>query len=181
MSRHPIEVLLPHRSSSGPVGGPVATAAIAVAALGFDDAPGVAAVAAAVLTTLRLIRGRQAWRVIRYQRNMRKLPSTGCVQARSLSRRKAVLGKGFRWTNNTPNDCAIRIRSEVQHYVQPGRLHRWARRQEGGLESTPILQWLATCCPRGLVESSGAAAGSRWQAGTACRGARRAGGLDGHR
>ena len=53
----------------------------------------------AMLSLMGLIRGRQAWRVLRYQRSMRRLPM---YKVRSgnipLSRRKLFLGRGFRWT-----------------------------------------------------------------------------------
>src|SRR5690606_37943430 len=82
--------------------------------------PGVAHAAAAALFALAGLRARQAWRVIRYQRNMRRLP---VYQLRAdripLSRHKLFLGRGFRWTQRHTQRLRDTIRPEVQHYVQP--------------------------------------------------------------
>ena len=98
--------------------------------------------------------GTAGWRIIRYQRNMRKLP-TYRLRAKpdSLSRRKLFLGKGLSLDPATRPTVARYDSPEVQRYVQPGRLHRWARPQGGGLGSTPILQWLARLLHASLVES----------------------------
>ena len=150
MSRHPIEALLRPPVELWSMWVAFATAAIAVLApWALMMPPGVAYGAAAALATLGLIRGRQAWRVIRYQRNMRKLPTYRLRASQiPLSRRKLFLGKGFRWTQQHTQRLRDTIRPEVQHYVQPGRLHRWARRKEVAWESTPILQWLAHLLPK---------------------------------
>ncbi|MCG7878001.1 MAG: conjugative coupling factor TraD, PFGI-1 class, partial [Candidatus Thiodiazotropha endolucinida] len=71
-----------------------ATAGIAILApWALMMPPGVAYGAGAVLGLIGLIRGRQAWRVLRYQRNMRRLPNYK-VRSRKipLSRRKLFLG-----------------------------------------------------------------------------------------
>ena len=106
--------------------------------------PGVASSAGAVLALIGLLRGRQAWRVIRYQRNMRRLP-TYTVRANQIpvSRRKLFLGRGFRWTQKHTQRLRDTIRPEVQHYVQPGPLYQWARRKEVAWESTPLVSGLA--------------------------------------
>ncbi len=106
--------------------------------------PSVAYGAGALLILMGLIRGRQAWRVLRYQRNMRRMP---LYKVRSkkipLSRRKLFLGRGFRWSQKHTQRLRDTIRPEVQHYVQPGSLYQWARRKEVAWESVPILSWLA--------------------------------------
>ncbi len=107
--------------------------------------PSVAFGASALLILMGLIRGRQAWRVLRYQRNMRRMP---LYKVRSnkipLSRRKLFLGRGFRWSQKHTQRLRDTIRPEVQHYVQPGSLYQWARRKEVAWEAVPILSWLAS-------------------------------------
>jgi hypothetical protein len=69
----------------------------------------------------RVIRSRQAGGVLRYQRNLRRLP-TYRVKASQipLSRRKLFLGRGFRWTQKHTQRLRDTLRPEVQRYVQPG-------------------------------------------------------------
>ena len=145
MSQYPIEALLrpPVELWSMLVAFAAATIAI-LAPWALMMPPGVAYGAGAALSLIGLIRGRQAWRVLRYQRNMRRLP-TYKVRARKipLSRRKLFLGRGFRWTQKHTQRLRDTIRPEVQHYVQPGALYQWARRKEVAWESVPVLSWLA--------------------------------------
>lgn len=145
MSTHPIEALLrpPVELWSALVA--FATAGIAILApWALMMPPGVAYGAGAVLGLIGLIRGRQAWRVLRYQGNMRRLPIYK-VRSRKipLSRRKLFLGRGFRWTQKHTQRLRDTIRPEVQRYVQPGTLYQWARRKEVAWESVPILSLLA--------------------------------------
>ena len=145
MSAHPIEALLRPPVELWSMFAAFAAAAIAIVApWSLMMPPGVAYGAAAVLILLGLIRGRQAWRVLRYQKNMRRMPT---YKIRSnqipLSRRKLFLGRGFRWSQKHTQRLRDTIRPEVQHYVQPGTLYRWARRKEVAWEAVPILSWLA--------------------------------------
>jgi len=145
VSAHPIEALLrpPVELWSALVA--FATAAIAILApWSLMMPPGVAYAAGAALTILGWVRARQAWRVLRYQRNMRRLP-TYKLQSKKipLSRRKLFLGRGFRWSQKHTQRLRDTIRPEVQHYVQPGALYQWARRKEVAWESVPVLNLLA--------------------------------------
>jgi len=145
VSQHPIEALLRPPVEFWSTVVAFATATIAMLApWALMMPPGVAYTAGTALTVLGLVRGRQAWRVLRYQRNMRRLP-TYTVRARKipLSRRKLFLGRGFRWTQKHTQRLRDTIRPEVQHYVQPGAFYQWARRKEVTWESLPILSWLA--------------------------------------
>ena len=145
MSAHPIEALLRPPVELWSTLVAFATAGIAILApWALMMPPGVAYGAGAVLGLIGLIRGRQAWRVLRYQRNMRRLPIYR-VRSRKipLSRRKLFLGRGFRWTQKHTQRLRDTIRPEVQRYVQPGSLYQWARRKEVAWESVPILSLLA--------------------------------------
>ena len=145
MSRHPVEALLrpPVELWSAVVA--LATAGIAVLApWALMMPPGVAYGAAGALALLGIVRGRQAWRVLIYQRNLRRLPTYRLrADQVPVSRRKLFLGRGFRWTQKHTQRLRDTIRPEVQRYVQPGPLYRWARRKEVAWEAAPILSWLA--------------------------------------
>jgi conjugative coupling factor TraD (TOL family) len=145
VSQHPIEALLRPPVELWSTVVAFATATIAMLApWALMMPPGVAYTAGTALTVLGLVRGRQAWRVMRYQRNMRRLP---IYKVRSnkipLSRRKLFLGRGFRWTQQHTQRLRDTIRPEVQHYVQPGAFYQWARRKEVAWESVPVLSLLA--------------------------------------
>jgi len=145
VSRHPVEALLrpPVELWSAVVA--FATASIAVLApWALMMPPGVAYGAAGALGLLGIVRGRQAWRVLIYQRNLRRLPTYRLrADQVPVSRRKLFLGRGFRWTQKHTQRLRDTIRPEVQQYVQPGPLYHWARRKEVAWEATPILRWLA--------------------------------------
>ena len=145
MSRHPVEALLrpPVELWSAVVA--FATAGIAVLApWALMMPPGVAYAAAGALALLGIVRWRQAWRVLTYQRNLRRLPIYRLrADQVPVSQRKLFLGRGFRWTQKHTQRLRDTIRPEVQRYVQPGPLYHWARRKEVEWESTPLLKWLA--------------------------------------
>jgi len=145
VSQHPVEALLRPPVELWSTVVAFATATIAVLApWALMMPPGVAYASGAALTLLGLVRGRQAWRVLRYQRNMRRLPTYTLRSDKiPLSRRKLFLGRGFRWTQQHTQRLRDTIRPEVQHYVQPGALYQWARRKEVAWESVPILSLLA--------------------------------------
>ncbi len=144
MSAHPIEALLRPPVELWSTLVAFATAAIAILApWSLMMPPGVAYGAGAVLFTIGLVRGRQAWQVLLYQRNMRRLP-TYRVRSKKipLSHRKLFLGRGFRWSQKHTQRLRDTIRPEVQHYVQPGFLYQWARRKEVAWEFVPALSLL---------------------------------------
>jgi len=145
VSTHPIEALLRPPVELWSTLVAFATAAIAMLApWALMMPPGVAYSAGATLMLIGMIRARQAWRVMRYQRNMRRLPTYRlCADKIPLSRHKLFLGKGFRWSQKHTQRLRDTIRPEVQHYVQPGRLYQWARRKEVAWESVPLLNLLA--------------------------------------
>jgi len=76
MSSHPVEALLrpPVELWSALVAAATGTMAL-LAPWALMMPPGIAMAAAAALFILAFVRTRQAWRVLRYQRNMRRLPT----------------------------------------------------------------------------------------------------------
>lgn len=145
MSTHPIEALLRPPVELWSTLAAYAAAAVAILApWALFMPPGVAYGAGAALIVMGSMRARQAFRVLRYQRNMRRLPTYQIPSTRiPLSRRKLFLGKGFRWSQKHTQRLRDTLRPEVQRYVQPGPLYQWARRKEVAWESTPILGWVA--------------------------------------
>lgn len=145
MSEHPVEALLRPPVELWSAVAASATGAIAILApWGLMMPPGLAYAAAAVLFLLALVRARQALRVLRYQRNMRRLPRYQLRAERiPLSRHKLFLGKGFRWTQRHTQRLRDTLRPDVQRYVQPSLLYHWARRKEVAWESTPGLKQVA--------------------------------------
>jgi conjugative coupling factor TraD (TOL family) len=106
--------------------------------------PGVAYAAALVLTLVAVRRARQAWPIMRYQRNVRRLPSYALPARRiPVSHRKLFLGRGFRWTQKHTQRLRDTIRPEVQRYIEPGRVYRWARRKEVEWEHVFLLKHVA--------------------------------------
>ncbi|AHK80115.1 conjugal transfer protein TraG [Ectothiorhodospira haloalkaliphila] len=146
MNRNPVEALLRPAVElwSAFVAGTAAVIAL-VAPWALMMTPAVAWVAAAVLGGFALVRGWQGWKVLHYQRNLRRLREYRLGADRiPVSRRKLFLGLGFAWTQKHTQRLRDTIRPEVQHYIRPGRLYRWARSREVAWENTPGLSWIAT-------------------------------------
>ncbi len=106
--------------------------------------PGIAWATGMTFFGFGMWRGRQAWRVLRYQHHMKRLPAYR-VRADQIpvSRHKLFLGRGFRWTQQHTQRLRDTLKPEVQRYVQPGRLYQWARQKEVAWESIPGLSVLA--------------------------------------
>ena len=146
MARHPVEAWLrpPVEWWSAFVAGLGAVIALA-APWALMMTPAVAFGAAGVLASLAIWRARQGWQVVRYQRNLRRLREYRLAAHRiPVSRRKLFLGRGFAWTQRHTQRLRDTIRPEVQEYVEPGWLYRWARRREVAWEGLPVLGGLAT-------------------------------------
>lgn len=106
--------------------------------------PGIATATGLAFFGFGLWRGRQAWRVLRYQRHMKRLPEYPLrADQIPVSRHKLFLGKGFRWTQQHTQRLRDTLKPEVQRYVQPGRLYQWARQKEVAWELIPGLAMLA--------------------------------------
>ncbi len=145
MSRYPIDALLrpPVEFWSTLVAGMGAVIAL-LAPWALMMTPDVAVGAAVLLALLALVRARQGWRVRRYQRNLRRLPTYRLPADKiPVSHQKLFLGRGFRWTQTHTQRLADTLRPQVQRYVEPHALCAWARRMETQWEHTPGLRWVA--------------------------------------
>ncbi|ENS3353383.1 type IV conjugative transfer system coupling protein TraD [Salmonella enterica] len=91
-------------------------------------APSVSYVTASGFAALSVVRVRQGMKIIRYRRNLTRLPhyvmSAGQIP---VSRQRLFLGRGFRWTQKHTQRLQDTLRPEVAKYLQPGRLYQAAR------------------------------------------------------
>jgi len=111
--------------------------------------PTVALFSAACLSSLGLWRGRQAWRILRYQRHLKRTPRYVLSATKiPISQSVLFLGRGFRW-NQTHTERLYAARDKrAERYLQVSALSQWIRRKELDWEHTPVLkkvmQWTAT-------------------------------------
>ncbi|WP_127958579.1 type IV conjugative transfer system coupling protein TraD [Serratia microhaemolytica] len=96
---------------------------------------------AAGFGVLSVVRGRQGWQILRYRRNLKRLPRY-VMTARQipLSQQRLFLGLGFRWTQKHTQRLQDTLRPEVEKYLQPNSLYRTARWLE--LKTEQRLTWL---------------------------------------
>jgi len=142
--RYPIDALLrPPVEAWSAVVAAVAAGICVAAPWALFMTPGVAYGAAGLLGGLAVHRGRQAWRVIRYQRHMRSLPRYAMKAAKiPWSPTKLFLGRGFEWGQEHTQRLRDAQRPEAEPYLRPSALKRWARRHEQDWERSKGLRWL---------------------------------------
>ncbi|EBC1783726.1 type IV conjugative transfer system coupling protein TraD [Salmonella enterica] len=91
-------------------------------------APSVSYVTAFGFAVLSVVRARQGMKILRYRRNLTRLPryvmSAGQIP---VSRQRLFLGRGFRWTQKHTQRLQDTLRPEVAKYLQPGWLYQIAR------------------------------------------------------
>ncbi|HCL5254334.1 TPA: conjugative coupling factor TraD, PFGI-1 class, partial [Salmonella enterica] len=132
MSRYPLEALL-----RPPVEFYSAVTALCAALICLRCAPLLMLTApqsrlmACALMLLALRRGWLGWRIVRYQRNLLRLPRYALAsQQIPVSRARLFLGKGFRWQpihTQRLYDC---LQPEAARWLRPGRCYRLARAVE---------------------------------------------------
>lgn len=84
------------------------------------------------------IRLQQAWGILRYRRNIRRLPRYALRDAQiPVSHERLFLGRGFRWEPHHTHRLLQTYRPEFRHYVETPRRLRYARRLEQRLEFAP--------------------------------------------
>ncbi|EAB5457736.1 hypothetical protein DTY81_20190 [Escherichia coli] len=113
-------------------------------------APSVSYVTAAGFGVLAAVRFRQGMKIIRYRRNLRRLPRyVMSTRQIPVSRQRLFLGRGFRWTQKHTQRLQDTLRPEVAHYLLPGGFYRAARWLEMKTEHRlPGLgQWLRRDSP----------------------------------
>ena len=106
--------------------------------------PSVARITAVALFAFGVWRAHQAWRVLCYRWHLRRLPAYRMRTDRiPVSDHKLFLGRGFRWTQQHTQRLRDTLRPEVQRYIRPGPLYRWARQKEIAWEGLLVLRRLA--------------------------------------
>ncbi len=109
----------------------------------FPLLPGLAEVTAAGFGALGLIRAWQGFRLVRYRRQLRRLPRYVLPAKRiPLSRHKLFLGRGFPW-DQRHSQRMVEVRSpQARRWLEPGVLYRAARAFELRFERSGLLGWL---------------------------------------
>jgi conjugative coupling factor TraD (TOL family) len=105
--------------------------------------PSIGVAAACTLAVLGAIRLNQAYTVLRYRRQMRRLPRYVMTSREiPVSHQRLFVGKGFRWDQRHTHRLMQTYRPEFRRYVEPSFLYKWARRLEARFEfaSRPMNQ-----------------------------------------
>ncbi|MCX8967271.1 type IV conjugative transfer system coupling protein TraD [Erwinia psidii] len=104
-------------------------------------APSVSYVTAGGFAVLSLVRTYQGVKIIRYRRNLRRLPRyVMSTRQIPVSHRHLFLGRGFRWSQKHTQRLQDTRRPEVARYLRPARLYQGARKLEVLTEHR--LPWL---------------------------------------
>ncbi len=88
--------------------------------------------------TFGALRFRDAWAILRYRRNIRRLPRY-VMTSRDVpvSQQRLFVGRGFHWDQRHTHRLMQTYRSEFRRYVEPTAIYRMARRMEERLEFAP--------------------------------------------
>jgi len=98
------------------------------------------------LFLLSIVRGHQALRVLRYQRNMKRLPLYRLRPEHiPVSHTHLFLGRGFRWYQEHSQRLYDARKPSVRHYLEPSRVYRWARQLEIRFAQTRRMAFLLRC------------------------------------
>ncbi|MFJ4443345.1 type IV conjugative transfer system coupling protein TraD [Pseudomonas sp. NPDC089422] len=104
--------------------------------LALNDALGLAAAFAFV--TFGALRLRQAWAILRYQRNLRRLPRYTLTSRQvPVSQQRLFLGRGFRWDQRHTHRLLQTYRPEFRRYVEMPAWVQAVRQMEVRLEFAP--------------------------------------------
>ena len=105
----------------------------------FALTPLFGAIAATGFLCLGFIRLRQALVVLRYRRNIRRLPRyTMTSRDIPVSNERLFIGKGFRWTQKHTQRLMDTYLPKYAEYVEPTSVYKLARRVEERLEYAPF-------------------------------------------
>jgi len=89
--------------------------------------------------TFGAIRLREAWAILRYRRNIRRLPRY-VMTSRDVpvSQQRLFIGRGFRWGQRHTHRLMQTYRPEFRRYVEPAGAYPRARQSEGPPGVTPL-------------------------------------------
>ncbi|MFJ4346334.1 type IV conjugative transfer system coupling protein TraD [Pseudomonas sp. NPDC089401] len=104
--------------------------------LALNDTLGLAS--AIIFAAFGALRLRQAWEVLRYQHNLRRLPRYTLTSRQVLvSQQRLFLGRGFRWDQRHTHRLLQTYRPEFRRYVELPAWVQALRQLEVRLEFTP--------------------------------------------
>ncbi len=124
----------------------------AVAPWAVALSPSVSYVTAGAFAGFSALRAHQGFRVLRYRRNLRRLPRYQVTSAQvPVSRQRLFLGKGFQWQQNTRNACWKPSVRKWSGMFSRRHITGWP----GSLNSVlnPVFRRFAGFCKRQLAES----------------------------
>ena len=98
--------------------------------------------------TFGVIRWRDAWAILRYRRNIRRLPRY-VMTSRDVpvSQQRLFVGRGFRWDQRHTHRLVQTYRPEFRRYVEPTAIYRAARRIGKSLFPCPNAGMPSTVTP----------------------------------
>ncbi|MDD3450327.1 MAG: conjugative coupling factor TraD, PFGI-1 class, partial [Gammaproteobacteria bacterium] len=109
----------------------------------FPLLPALARIAAAGLGALGLLRLWQGCVIIRYRRQLRRLPRYVLNGQRiPLSRHKLFLGRGFAWDQRHSQRLVEARSPQARRWLEPGVFYRAARAFELRFEHSLLLGWV---------------------------------------
>lgn len=147
-NRHVIETLLrPAVELWSAVTGIAAAGICLLAPWSLMLSPEVSGALAAGFLLFAAVRAQQGLMILRYRRNVRRLPRYTATSARiPVSRHVLFLGQGFRWEQRHTQRLLNCRRPDVAHYIHPGALYRLARQLEKRCDPQfPRLRQLLSC------------------------------------
>lgn len=100
------------------------------------------------LGLLAFIRFRQARSILRYRRNLTRLPAYALVPGDIPTAKDALfLGKGFEWTQKHAQRLHIARMPHNDHLIKLGRLYKWARDFERAHPGSLMAQFTSSTSP----------------------------------
>ncbi|QIQ22163.1 type IV conjugative transfer system coupling protein TraD [Zophobihabitans entericus] len=101
-------------------------------------------VTAAGFSVFAFIRFKDAREVLRYRRNIRRLPEYSMTSAQiPISRHSLFIGLGFKWQQRHTHRLMQTYRAQFRVYVEQPYLYQLARKLERQLEFIPSLYWIS--------------------------------------
>ena len=99
---------------------------------------------AAVFLVFAGIRAHDAYNVIRYRRNIRRLPRYALTSRQiPVSKRSLFIGRGFKWEQRHTHRLMQTYRPQFRHFVEQPYLYQMARNIETRLEFAPkCFNWI---------------------------------------
>lgn len=101
-------------------------------------------VAAGLFLVFAAIRLRDAWIILRYRRNIRRLPKyTVTSKQIPVSNLRLFIGRGFQWGQRHTHRLTQTYQPQFRQYVEMPNYWNWARRFEARVEfSSKYIAWL---------------------------------------